>query len=361
MEVWILIGGAALIINTLYWLFLLIGIRRVPDHSVDALNEEPTTIIVVCHNAIDHIKRNVGRWLSQTGRLHEVLIMDDGSIDNTYQWMEDYVKDHSSLHYRYHQKTQPGKKEALAVALDQTSTKWALLTDADCLPASDHWLDQAVAQAKNQDSEVLLMYAPFFKKSGWLNRLVRFENVLTALQYFSWWVIGRPYMSVGRNVLYQQNVYHQFSSKIDTSIASGDDDLFFQKISRNHRIGATLSPDTFVYSNGPNRWIDWVNQKARHSTTSWQYPLFFKVNLGVFAFSQILVSAVFFTCIFSYHPWMLSLLVLRWMMFIFLGKKSFKKLDQDDLYPYWIILDIILGMFLLILSGFSFFKNSKKW
>jgi hypothetical protein len=34
------------------------------------------------------------------------------------------------------------------------------------------------------------------RKSQFLNKLIRFETLLTAMQYFSWAKVGHPYMGV---------------------------------------------------------------------------------------------------------------------------------------------------------------------
>jgi hypothetical protein len=37
--------------------------------------------------------------------------------------------------------------------------------------------------------------------------MIRFETVLTAVQYFSWAKSGLPYMGVGRNLAYKEEFF----------------------------------------------------------------------------------------------------------------------------------------------------------
>jgi hypothetical protein len=36
---------------------------------------------------------------------------------------------------------------------------------------------------------------------------IRFETLLTAMQYFSWAKVGHPYMGVGRNLTYKKEEF----------------------------------------------------------------------------------------------------------------------------------------------------------
>ena len=151
-----------------------------------------------------------------------------------------------------------GRKEALKKALSQTSSRWVILTDDDGIPSSSAvGIKKCGTCARRTDAEIVLLYGPYLKEKGWLQRSVRFENVLTAWQYFSWWNAGKPYMGVGRNILYGQSVYRQFKNS-NPEIASGDDDLFFQSVGTSQNTQALLDPDTFVYSAPPksvNAWL----------------------------------------------------------------------------------------------------------
>ena len=45
------------------------------------------------------------------------------------------------------------------------------------------------------------------RKNSFLNKLIRFETMLTALQYFSYAIDGKAYMGVGRNLAYKKSIF----------------------------------------------------------------------------------------------------------------------------------------------------------
>jgi hypothetical protein len=57
-------------------------------------------------------------------------------------------------------------------------------------------------------TEKLLCWNGYEKiEKSFLNKLIRFETLLTAIQYFSWAKAGLPYMGVGRNLAYKKRVF----------------------------------------------------------------------------------------------------------------------------------------------------------
>jgi hypothetical protein len=105
-----------------------------------------------------------------------------------------------------------------------------LLTDADCVPASEHWM-QLMQDGYHDDIEIVLGYGAYHKRSGLLNKLIRFETFHSALQYLSFALAGQPYMGVGRNLSYKRDVFFRnkgFSAI--NQIPGGDDDLFINKV-----------------------------------------------------------------------------------------------------------------------------------
>jgi hypothetical protein len=54
---------------------------------------------------------------------------------------------------------------------------------------------------------IVLGYGGYEKiANSFLNKLIRFETLLTAMQYF-WAKVGHPYMGVGRNLTYKKEEF----------------------------------------------------------------------------------------------------------------------------------------------------------
>src|SRR5690606_35658782 len=93
------------------------------------------------------------------------------------------------------------KKYALTLGIKKAKNNYLLFTDADCKPASNQWI-QHLANYFSAEKQLILGYGAYAKTKGLLNKLIRFETAMTALQYFSFAKAGMPYMGVGRNLGY---------------------------------------------------------------------------------------------------------------------------------------------------------------
>jgi hypothetical protein len=59
-----------------------------------------------------------------------------------------------------------------------------VVTDADCKPASAHWLEHLIGSYL-ADTDFVLGYSLYYKAPTLLNKIIRYENVMTAMQYLS--------------------------------------------------------------------------------------------------------------------------------------------------------------------------------
>src|SRR5439155_1890108 len=134
------------------------------------------------------------------------------------------------------------------IGIKEAKHEILLLTDADCVPASEFWL-QKMQDAYHDGIEVVLGYGAYNKKPGILNKLIRFETFHSALQYMSYALAGMPYMGVGRNLSYRKNIFFKnkgFSSI--NQIPGGDDDLFINKVSNKRNVAIVIEPEAHTLS-----------------------------------------------------------------------------------------------------------------
>ena len=84
------------------------------------------------------------------------------------------------------------------------------------------------------ETEIVLGYGGYERRSSLVNFLIRYETLWVAIQYLSYALSGRTYMGVGRNMAYRKSLFIKnkgFSSHY--TVASGDDDLFINRSGDN--------------------------------------------------------------------------------------------------------------------------------
>ena len=269
----------SLIILTGYTIFVFrIRIQRPSRMSPDHL--PPVSIVIAVKNGYDFLTQNLPVIVKQTYPEFEIILVDDHSDPEETRKLEAMVF-HIPDVFLFHSDRPPGKKHALALGIEKAKHDLILCTDADCRPAGPRWIEMMVAQ---QDSgNMVLGYSPYMEMPGMLNAFIRFETIMTGIQYLSWGSLGRPYMGVGRNLLYPKALFQQVRpNQKGQSVAYGDDDLFVQAARSRSAARISLHPDTFVYSLPASTWWQWIKQKHRHMSagrfygwsTWWQPGLF---------------------------------------------------------------------------------------
>lgn len=186
------------------------------------------------------------------------------------------------------------KKYALKEGIAVARYEHLLFTDADCLPLSKNWIGE-MARGFFADSVLILGYSPYIRYSGFLNALIKYETLLSAIQYLSFSVKGNPYMGVGRNLAYTKTCFNQnngFESHKQT--LGGDDDLFVKDASAQHKTNIVISAGSQTLSIPKKTYSEWFVQKRRHLAVGQQYKTADKLRIGLFMLANIFfyVSAI---------------------------------------------------------------------
>jgi len=237
-----------------------------------------------------------------------------------------------------------------------------LLTDADCVPASEHWI-RKMQGSYGEETEIILGYGAYHKKGGLLNRLIRFETFHSALQYMSFALAGIPYMGVGRNLSYKRDVFMRnkgFSSI--NHILSGDDDLFINQVATRRNTAVMADAEAHTLSEPKTTWKEWKRQKARHYTTSKYYRFKHKFWLGLYSATQFMVYPLLAASIVLYN-WSMPLAVfgVRFLVQAFIYFRTMKKLNELDLWPWFLFFDIWMFFYYLFFVPSVWRKPSKNW
>lgn len=355
-----------LLIQWLYYLgffSVLFGITKKKKNT----DTKAVSVIVCAKNEAKNLQTLLPALLNQKHPNFEVIIINDGSWDESNQLIEEFRKNHSNLKNIYidpEKKLQSGKKLGITLGIKAAENEHLVFTDADCLPLSDEWL-KGISQKFSEKRSIVLGYSPYQRKKGLLNWFIRFETQLTAMLYFSAAKRMKPYMSVGRNWAYTKSLFYEVKGFAKHHhIAAGDDDLLVQLFSKKSKAAISLNANTFCISEPKTSFNDWVNQKRRHLQIGKYYNGFSKFYSGLFVASHVLFFiALPILWILMPHLWMVftGILALRylvnWICFS-LGAKKLKDLSTAIFYP---IGDFLMLFYWLGMGIYIYFTKKQVW
>ncbi len=328
--------------------------------------ESPVSVIICARDEADQIEQNLPGVLVQKYKSsHQVVVVNDNSIDDTKYFLEALYRDFKQLHIvelKQEAMHIPGKKFPLSMGIKSAKYEIILLTDADCIPSSENWI-QLMQDAFTPGIEIVLGYGAFKKRNGFLNGLVRFDAFHSAIQYFSYALAGQPYMGVGRNLAYKKELfYKQKGFASHHHLAGGDDDLFINASTTSTNTAVVLDKEAFTLSTPPDNWREWIRQKRRHNSTGRYYKFKDRVKLGIYMLSHFLFYPLLITSFFTFN-WQFVIIVfsLRLVIQGIVFFKCMKKLDESDLFPYYLLWDIWMFFYYLIFISSLWKKPMKNW
>jgi glycosyltransferase involved in cell wall biosynthesis len=353
-------------IQLFYYLFFFL---RLAIHKTKAKNvsqTHPVSVIICARDEAANLVKNLpGALVQKYKTTHEVIVVNDNSLDESKYILEEYQREFKQLQLvelKQEARFIPGKKFPLSVGIKTAKHEVVLLTDADCVPASEFWIEKMQDGFKDE-VEIVLGYGALHKKKGFFNKMVRWETFHTALQYLSYAKSGMAYMGVGRNLSYKKSVFFRHKGfSAHNHVPGGDDDLFINKAATKKNTAIVIDKDSFTLSAPATTWKQWIRQKKRHYTTSKYYKPLHKFLLGLYALSLFLFYPLFIASLFIFS-WKLTLIAfaIRFIVQAFVIFKTTNKLDEKDLFPWFVFFDVWMFFYYLYFSFSLFKKPAKKW
>jgi glycosyltransferase involved in cell wall biosynthesis len=317
------------------------------------------SIVIAVKNGTDHLIKNLETITHQDYPVFEIIIIDDHSYPAERKNLEEFISSRPLI--KIFTSIGFGKKQALKLGIENAQYELVLCTDADCMPSSNQWIKTMIDH--NSDHSIVLGYSPYLKLPGFLNQLIRFETVMTGIQYISWTMRGRPYMAVGRNSLYPKSLLLSSDPFIHhAEIPYGDDDLGLQAMMRQTSVEICLDKRSHVISTPVTSWTDWFKQKHRHLSAGhyytarswWQPGLYGLALIGHWFLFPMMMN------ISMWGVWLIICIVgifIRWQNYF----QWTKKLGDKDTVIVYPILEIAYAVYLALMGAFTVISKKKTW
>jgi len=243
--------------------------------GIDIENDfEKISVIIAARNEAENIEflTNYLKKIDYPADKFEIILVDDDSSDDTFRLMKELTASIQNCKVLTTKLSgSSGKREALSLGIENAIYPYILITDADCHPGKN-WL-KSYSVKIGQGYEMLFGIAPFYQHQNLVNNISCFENLRSSILSFSMATIGLPYSATARNFGFTKSAFESLGGYSKTKeTKSGDDDLLLREaVKQNLKIGIITRPDAFVYSETKKTFSEYLQQKARHTQTSFHY------------------------------------------------------------------------------------------
>jgi len=354
------------IVQLFYYLFFFSRLAFYRSKSKTTSQSHPVSVIICARDEAENLTINLPGTLEQDyPTTYEVIVVNDNSYDESKYILEELKKTFRQMlvvELTQEAKMIPGKKFPLSIGIKTAKHEIVLLTDADCVPASEHWIE-SMQSVYDDKTEIVLGYGAYHKRKGLLNKVIRWDTFHAAMQYMSFALAGIAYMGVGRNLSYKKIIFYRHKGfSAHNNIPGGDDDLFINMAATNKNTKINIDRNSFTMSKGATTWRQWKAQKQRHYSTSRFYRPLHKFLLGIYAISQFAFYPLLFAS-FIFYDWQYALLLFAIKFFIqaIIYARVLKKLGEQDLFPLFLFFDIWMFFYYIVFAPALVKKIKPTW
>lgn len=325
------------------------------------LGQTKVSILIAARNEEANIGFTLDDILAQDydKSLMEIIVVDDHSTDETAS----IIRRYADRGVKLIQLNEPNalnsyKKKAIQTAIEQSTGKLIITTDADCR-MGPRWLSTVVDYYETKGYKMISSPVAYFEEKNLFERLQTLEfSYLIGLGAST---IGNnnPSTCNGANLAYEKEAFFKVGgfTGID-DLASGDDELLLHKMAAiyERKIGFLKNRDAIVYTHAKPTLRELMQQRKRWASKSTRYKDKLVISIGVsiwlFNFSIIinLLLAIIFPQSESLTYLVVQLLSKLLIEIVFLASvNSFFKRKQllvllPVLNPFHILYFIYIGI-----------------
>jgi len=320
-----------------YIAFLFLSLLKTTQKTVtfskrDKNFNPKVTIIVPAYNEDVTIAVSIKSLIQQTYKNLEIIIMDDGSKDNTYKIAKKFEGIFEGKELRVLTKKNGGKSRALNFAIERCKGELIMCVDAD-----SKLDDDAVALMVRyfQDPQISAVAGSVF-----VSNRVNLLTKLQALEYIEGLNMVRNAQAFLRLVniipgpigMFRKSAVLEVGGYAHDTFAE-DCDLTLKLIDKNHKID--FEPDAVAHTEAPDELLDLLKQRYRwtrgilqairkHSPNLW--------NLNNFNFTFVLWYMLFEAIFWPFIDFFANILVIY---------TSFTQGVNNLLIFWWILFSIV--------------------
>ena len=349
----IILAGATTFLFLLVLLYLLIVFTRprrfLKKQSVtdEEKKQLPVSVIIYACGQTESLRDNLPAFLSQDYPDYEVIVANDGSDSDSDELLRTIEQSESRLYHtnipdetRYLSR----KKLALTLAVKAAKHEILLFTEADCAPASEHWISEMCGDYDDKTS-LVLGFSRYSSGKGFFNKLVAYDNLLNAVRQFASAIKHKTYAGNGRNLSYRKSLFFKHKGYYQSlNLHAGADDLFVNEASTRENTRVMLQADSFTeYHDMEAVTFKDINigrmaTEKYYRGVSLTFHRFFTF-LGVLLFPAV---AVLTLVIGLFGNWMISiwaglLLVIRFVVKAILLHRNARLFGQKP-HTFWLII-----------------------
>ena len=343
-----------------YFVILLILYKSLLKLKIFKARKDPemfVSVVVACRNEQDKLPVLLNCIAAQNypENLFEVIIVNDNSIDRTFETAAGYKKISNILSIN---NKGEGKKQALRTGINSARGNLIITTDADCT-MEKNWIRTIATFYEMHKNNMIICPVRIESAMRFLNKLEELEFLSLQGITAGSALFKNPIMCNGANLAFSKEAYLAHSDMLHDEIKSGDDIFLLHSLKEEtqSKILWLESPDAMVTTKSSSSLSSFLNQRSRWISKGKAYRDMFTIVLGIVIFAGVIlqVSYLILSLIYPDLIWVFLLVVVLKSFPDFLilrntseryGRKRLMRwfLPAQLIYPFYVISVVLYSL-----------------
>lgn len=310
------------------------------------------SVIIVAKNESYNLKKNIPAILEQDYPNFEIIVVNDGSTDESQNYLEYLSKQDTRLYTTFlplSEDKDADRRRILCMTLGIKAAKNEILlfTDAGATPNSLNWISLMVENLKNE-KDIAIGYSNLVAPKSFWGRICSFDNLLFSLQYLSMAIKKKPFIGTYNNIAYRKNLFFDNKGFSQTLKYEYAEEVFLNKIMNSKNTVVVLNKDSFVKIELEN-YTHWKTLKQIYCRSKKYFKNYTPKRFKLESLTRYLIYAITL-CISIYsiieNLWLylicaILLLIIRNVIQLIVLKKASKHFEIKPTYLLLPITDLL--------------------
>ena len=349
----LVIFGSITLLQLIYYYVLYARFAFSRKKKAVAMQQVPVSVIVVIKDAANSLLKFLPRIMSQQYSQFELVIVNDHSHDLSELLVKEYQSQYANIklvNLDSAVSTIRGNKFALSMGIRCASYEHLLFTDVECSPTSTHWLEKMAENFVSQ-KQIVLGYSSYDKRNSLFNRLLHFDNLHNAIQYFSLAMCRSTYRGDLRNLAFTKTLFYgQQGFASHNHLSCGEEDIFVSKAANKQNTAVEFAQGAFTILHNKVPYSYWKDHKMGLYYTRHLNTMKNRFLLGLYAIVNLLFYVGLALAIWAtvHNPlflWIvLGIAALRVLSQYLVYGIAASKLKEKQVIPFLLFYDIIFAV-----------------
>jgi len=253
----------------------------------------PMISVVICAGVyLEELIENLPLFLQQDYPTYEVVVVDESEPGERVPQLSNLRAQYPPLRVTTTTDTQrfmSARKLALTVGVKAAQGEWVVLTEANCRPASPHWLS-TLASRFTPGVEIVLGHSTLSRAHGATPSLAAADERWGNLCALGYALSGGPYLGERRNLAFRRQVFFDHKGFAGYNhLSGGEGDLFVLGVATKANACAATHPNGHTIGPPPATSADYARGRLAALLARRLYPIWIRRLLALPQYTRTLL------------------------------------------------------------------------